>query len=146
MNEREKKVKKYYCHVRRLLPCSRKVKTAIMRQIQENIEGYISENPCSDFDQIKTQFGAPESIAAAYIESTGTAEILKSMSIRRRIIGIIGIVLVAALLTWTCYLAWTAVKVNNVLKSMDGSYDDSYIVEGTVEIEPQETDCVSHAP
>lgn len=146
MTKREKALKRYYFQIRSILPCSRKMKAAILQQIQESIDNYFAENPNADYAEMRAQFGAPENIAAAYIESTGTAEILKSMSIRRKIVGILTAVLVAALLAWTCYLAWTAVKVNNVLKSMDGSYDDSYIVEGTVEIDPQGTDCVSYAP
>lgn len=146
MTKREKAINKYYRQIRGMLPCSRKMKAAILQQIQESVGDFFVENPNADFAEMRAQFGTPESIAAAYIESTGTAEILKSMSIRRKIVGILAAVLVAALLAWTGYLAWTAVKVNNILKSMDGSYDEVYIVEGTIEIDPQGTDCVSYAP
>ena len=146
MTKSEKAKRKYYFQVRSMLPCSRKMKNAIMNQIQDSVDAYTSENPAADYEQITSLFGVPESIAAAYIESTGTAEILKSMRIRRKIFGILAAVLVAALLAWSCYLICGAVQVNNILKSLDGSYDDSYIVEGTVEIDPQGTDCVFYAP
>ena len=139
-------LKKYYRQVRRLLPCTRKTKAAIMQQIYDNVEGYLAEHPAADFAQLQAQFGAQESIAAACVESTGTAEILKSLQMRRRIVSILAAVGLAALLVWTAYVIWTAVKVNRVLNSLDGSYDDTYIVEGTVEMDPQGTDSVSYAP
>lgn len=146
MNEREKKLKKYYCQIRVLLPCSRKVKTAIMQQIQENIESYLSENPSSDFDQIKMQFGAPESIAAAYVENTGTSDILKSLHIRKTIMAVVITVAIVILVAWATVVTWAAVKADSVIRSADGSCDISYIVEGSGETDSSGLDGIYYVP
>lgn len=146
MKERTKEAARYLRRVRRLLPCVRKTKNAIMQQIHDSMDGYLADHPTADFAQIKTQFGEPESVAAAYVESTGTAEILKSLRIRRRIVAIIAAVTTTALLIWTSYVVLMSIKVNYVLSSLDGSYDDSYIIEGTIEPNPAGPDGIYYIP
>lgn len=148
MNERGKKLKRYYRKVKALLPCNRKTKAAIMQQIQENITAYVTENPKAEFDHILAQFGAPETIAAAYVESTGTAEILKSLHSRRKIATAVTIVIataIAALLVWLAFLGWAAVEAE---KSMGGSIEiiTGVVEDGDTNDAVGETDDVSYAP
>lgn len=148
MKEREKSIKKYYRKIRSLLPCNRKTKAAIMQQISENIEGYLSENPNAGFEEIQTQFGAPETIAAAYVESTGTAEILKSLHVRSRIATAATVVItvaLVALLGWSFFLRWAAVEAE---KSMSGTIEiiTGVVEDGDTNDAVGETDDVSYAP
>lgn len=92
---------KCYCKkVRDLLPCSQKQKKEIMNQIQGNLKDFQSEHPDADFEQIVLRFGSPEMVAAAYVESTGTSEILKALRIRKRIVAIVASVMAVALFIW----------------------------------------------
>ena len=146
MKERTKEAARYLRRVRRLLPCVRKTKNAIMQQIHDSMDGYLADHPTADYAQLKAQFGEPETVAAAYVESSGTTEILKSLRIRRRIVAIIVAVTTAALLVWTSYVVLMSIKVNDVLNSLDDNYDDSYIIEGTAEIIASDADSISFAP
>ncbi len=86
MKKTEQTMKKYHRAVSRLLPCSRKRKRTILSQLGTNLSGYIAEHPDVGFAQIEAQFGVPEIVAAVYVESAGTAEILKALQIRKRIL------------------------------------------------------------
>ena len=99
--------------VRSYLPCSRKVKNQIMAQIADSVGGYLAEEPEAAYEQIVARFGAPETIAAAYVESTGTAEILRALQIRRRIVAIVAAVMAVILLSWAIVVTWTAINYNN---------------------------------
>lgn len=148
MNEREKKLKQYYRKVNALLPCNKKTKAAIMQQIRDNTTAYITENPKVGFDQIEAQFGAPETIAAAYVESTGTAEILKSLYSRRKLSTAVTVVIavaITALFAWLAFLGWAAVEAE---KSMGGTIEviTRVVDDGDAISTTEETDYVSYAP
>lgn len=57
-----------------------------MTQITNRVQEYLAQNPKSTFDEICVHFGYPQEITVVYIENTDTAEILKSLRIRRRIV------------------------------------------------------------
>lgn len=79
---------------------SQKAKKEIMNQIQANLKDYQLEHPEVDFEQIAMRFGSPEMVAAAYVESAGTSEILKALRIRKRIVAIVASVMAVALFKW----------------------------------------------
>ena len=116
----------YLRKVRSYLPCSRKVKNQIMAQIADSVGGYLAEEPEAAYEQIVARFGAPETIAAACVESTGTAEILRALQIRRRIVAIVAGIMAVVLLSWAVAVTWAVINYNN---SKPGT-SDTTIVEG----------------
>jgi uncharacterized membrane protein len=100
----------YLKKVRSYLPCSGKVKKQIMEQITESVEVYLAEEPQAGYDQITARFGAPQAIAAAYVENAGTAEILRALQIRRRIVSIVAAVMAAILLSWAGAVTWAMIQ------------------------------------
>ena len=146
MNERGKKLKRYYRQISRLLPCSRKQKKAILSRIQDTVNDTVSENPEISFEQLRDQFGAPETVAASYVENAGTAEILKSLQIRRRILGVVTAAAVLVLLMWAGVVTWAAIKANWTIRSLDGSHDEVFIIVEPGESNSHETDSFSVAP
>ena len=139
---KEKLRKKYCRQVRQLLPCSGRVKRSIAAQLENRLANYLAENPDADYEQIKLHFGAPETVAASYIESTGTAEILKSLRIRKRIVRIIVMVAVFMLVTWSALITWELIRANETL----GGHMEVFLTEGEVEIDPNEISDISVAP
>ena len=93
-------VKKYLRRVRETLPCSGKMKKCIMEQICNEISLFLEEQPKADYNAMISRFGEPETIAASYVENMGTAEILKQLRIRKRILSIVAILLIFILVTW----------------------------------------------
>lgn len=112
MKKTEQAMKKYHHAVSRLLPCSRKRKRTILSQLDTNLRSYIAEHPDAGYAQIEAQFGAPEVVAAAYVESAGTAEILKALHVRRRILLWVGGVLILLLLLWSCMMLITIIDAH----------------------------------
>ena len=112
MNNRKTR-QRYLKKVRSYLPCSGKVKNQIMEQITESVDGYLTEQPEAGYEQIVARFGEPQTIAAAYVESTGTAEILRALQIRRRIVAIVAGIMAAILLSWAIVVTWTVIREKN---------------------------------
>ena len=93
-------IKKYLRRVRSMLPCSRKMKKRSMEQIRKEVTLFLTDHPEADYNAVISHFGEPETIAAAYVESMGTAEILRKLHIRRRIVSAVAIVLAFVVITW----------------------------------------------
>lgn len=111
MQPNDRAIKHYYRQVKQMLPCTHKVKKAVGKQIQCSVENYIAEHPEADCEQIVAFFGSPESIAATYVENAGTAEILRELHIRKRILAIILGAVFVALLLWAAVVTYETVKL-----------------------------------
>lgn len=116
MKPNDPALKRYYRSIRSWLPCSRRLKNQILSQIQDSVEQYLVQNPDASFSQLESQFGALGTIAAAYVENTGTEEILRRLRIRRRITMIIVGVAAAILLAWASVVTWTVIRSNQVFE------------------------------
>ena len=106
----KKAYKRYKMSVRSLLPCGRKQKDRIMESFSESLDAYQSENPDASYEEITAHFGTPDEIAATCVENTGTADLLRMLRIRKRIIAIVAGAITAAFLMWAAVLA-----VNSIL-------------------------------
>lgn len=102
--------KKYLRRVRRVLPCVGKMKKEMMNMAACDISAFLQEQPEADYETIESRFGKPETIAAAYVENMGTAEILKKMYIRKRIMTALLLVLVFVVVTWILAVAWMIIR------------------------------------
>lgn len=109
-------LKRYYKEISSWLPCSRKLKKQIIGQIQNCVEDYLAQNPDTDIAQLKSHFGDPQTIAATYVENTGTAEILKDLRIRKRIVRIVAGVMAAILIMWASVVTWVAAEANREIQ------------------------------
>lgn len=99
-------VKKYLRRVRSVLPGSARMTKQIMVKIQSEVSSYFEEYPQADYKDLVFRFGDPETIAAAYAESMGTAEILKKLRIRKRILIAVAIVLAFITISWASTVTW----------------------------------------
>lgn len=111
INDRE--LRHYFRQIRSWLPCTRKMKRQIMEQIEDRGRDFLEQNPDADLAQLQTAFGDPQIIAAAYVENTGTAEILRSLRIRRRIVTIVVAAVTAMLLSWAVMVTWATISLSN---------------------------------
>lgn len=110
-----KSARRYRRKVLNLLPCTRHQKQKIISQFDASLSDYIESNPDIDFVDLEDHFGSPEAIAASYVESAGTAEILQSLCIRKRIVLVISLVLAVLLISWAATVTWSMVKFNNAV-------------------------------
>lgn len=81
-----------------------------MTQITNRVQEYLAQNPKSTFDEICVHFGYPQEITVVYIENTDTAEILKSLRIRRRIVTIVITAVLGILISWATVITFEIAK------------------------------------
>lgn len=106
--------KKYLRRVRSVLPGSAKMTKQIMEQIRNEVLSYFEEYPQADYKDLVSRFGDPETIAASYVESMGTAEILKKLRIRKRILIAVAIVLAFVVITWATTVTFEILRNESI--------------------------------
>lgn len=107
MGNNDAALKRYYCDVKRALPCSSKIKKQIVQQLQESVCDFILQNPNTDFAAIQHHFGTPQEIVSSYIDEQGTPELLKKMTIKKRVLAIVASVMAIILMSWMIAVAWS---------------------------------------
>ena len=107
MNDRQ--LRRYLRQIRSMLPCGGKRRRELMDNVRSGATRYLEEHPDATAEQVMAYFGAPEAIAASYVESAGTAEILRSVRIRRKITAMVAVVLLVILLSWAVVVTWAVI-------------------------------------
>ena len=97
----DRALKRYYRQVRQMLPCTRKEKLLLEKQIRANVEDYITEHPQADISAVRAHFGEPQTVAAAYIEATETGELLRQFNLNKKIFCLIACAVLVVLLSWS---------------------------------------------
>lgn len=116
MGNRDAALKQYYRSIRGELPCSWGQRSRILRQIRENVDNYLEENPDADFAAIEAHFGNAQAIASSYIDAQDAPELLRKMRIKKRVIAIVAGAMAVVLLIWGVAVVWAMVEAK-------GSYD-----------------------
>ncbi len=112
MERHSRAVRRYLQEIRGWLPCSRKLKNAILERIRNTVREYLTDNPESSYEKLMERFGSPQQIAATYVEDMGTDELLRDLRIRRRIIGAVAATAIAVVALWVGFI--TAAYVDHV--------------------------------
>jgi len=112
---KNKNARCYRRKVLALLPCTKRQKQRIISQFDASLSGYIQSNPDANFIDLEEHFGSPEAIAASYVESAGTAELLRSLYIRKRIVLAVSLALAVLIISWAAIVSWSMVKFNNAV-------------------------------
>ena len=107
MNDRQ--LRRYLRQIRSMLPCGGKRRRELMDNVRSGATRYLEEHPDATAEQVMAYFGAPEAIAASYVESAGTAEILRAVRIRRKITAMVAVVLLVILLSWVAVVTWAVI-------------------------------------
>jgi len=66
MSNIKKELKNYYSETRKMLECSKRLKTKFINDLLDNIEMYIQENPDATMNDIKIKFGTPGELAESF--------------------------------------------------------------------------------
>lgn len=128
MNSLDHSLNRYYRQIKSWLPCSRKLKNALISRLKESIQAYLDANPEADLDQVQARFGAPETIATAYVEEMGTDKLLRDLRIRRKVVTLVAGTMAVVLSLWLGVVGWAIVRE---IKSSNNTIE-SYITEGTI--------------
>lgn len=101
--------KNYIRRVLALIPCSLREKRWLRERITEAVEPYAGLG----YDEICEKLGKPETLAATYVEEMDTAELLKKLNMRKRILTVISAVVLIILVSWTTAVMWAVREFNS---------------------------------
>ena len=83
---------KEYCkQISKCLSYSSKLKKKLLPDIELSIEQFIEDNPSVSYEDIVEEFGTPQDMVKAFLETEESSELQQSLSIKRRIICIVAI-------------------------------------------------------
>lgn len=120
MSSNRSAAKRYIRSVSHMLSCSGNAKRMIISQIRNSVANYLIQNPDADFEMIQMHFGAPQEIAASYVNEQDAAGLLKRISIKKKVLLIVSGVMVVILLLWMGSVAWATIDSK---KSQQGNVE-----------------------
>lgn len=106
----KKELTQYYRKISRCLPLKKAQRQQIMEKIRFSVEDYLAAQPEADMAAVTAHFGAPQEIAAAYIENMTPEEILKKMRFRKTVLTILCAAAATVLLLWGSIIVYAIVK------------------------------------
>lgn len=111
----EKTIRRYCRAVGSYLPCARRQKRQLLRDLRQRLEEYRDEHP--DETSPEERFGTPQQVAAGYVDDMDTTELLQALRYRRRVITAVVSGILAALVVLTAALC---VQLYDYHRSLDG--------------------------
>lgn len=132
MTMRNKAAGRYFREVKSWIPCAGKMKRDILDRIRDEVCGYLDENPEAGDAELRQRFGAPQQIAAAYVEEMDAPELLKNLRIRRRIVRIVAAAALAMVLMWAAVVTIALADRNN---AVNGYFIDNVTVVSDIPLE-----------
>lgn len=103
-----RELKEYFRQLARWLPCPRKEKKQILKNVKANVDSYLLEHPDASLTDIEKHFGSPKTIAASYVESEDRDKILIKLHSRRIVVRAVALVAMTVILMWGCVVGWAA--------------------------------------
>ena len=94
-------------------------KNSVIKNLEADLEEYISDHPDATAQNIRAYFGAPEDYARELDDTGASAEKTQRRKLRRRVLTAVVAALVAALLIWAGAVVCEVMEVNN---STDGYF------------------------
>ena len=98
----EKTIRRYCRAVGSYLPCARRQKRQLLRDLRQRLEEDRDEHP--DETSPEERFGTPQQVAAGYVDDMDTTELLQALRYRRRVITAVVSGILAALAVLTAAL------------------------------------------
>ncbi len=123
-------IRRYLRLVSRELPIPGKTKRTLMQQIRQSVYAQTQEVNHIDMALLADQFGTPRQIVESYMENMSTAEFLRDMRIRQRIVRIVFGAALAVFLVWVVVIGGIWLRHR--------SYDNGYYEEYVTVIEKKE--------
>ena len=111
-------VKQYIRSIRRELPCSGKKKRQFISQIRCSIMDFLQENPEADLEAVQAHFGTKQEIVEDFVRNEDASDLLRKMSVKKKVLAIIAGVMFFVLVTWGAVVAWEIAEA----KKSSGKY------------------------
>ena len=113
--------KRYLRELRKSLPCGRKERKRVLEGIRQSMENGETDGT-ETYEALVSRYGSPDEIASSYFSEKSTGELIRELRVGNRVLAILLAAVVAALLIWFGWGAFTYVSLT--------SEAPGYIVEG----------------
>lgn len=121
-----KAARQYLREVKALLPGAGMQKKGIVNHIGTMVAEFLAENPEADYEAIVLRLGSPNQIAASCLEEMDTAEVMKKLHAKKRIVCIVAAAALAVVLLWAGVVAMSFAKH---VSYAEGYFGEEIIVE-----------------
>lgn len=112
----EKTIRRYCRAVGSYLPCARRQKRQLLRDLRQRLEEYRDEHP--DETSPEERFGTPQQVAAGYVDDMDTTELLQALRYRRRVITAVVSGILAALVVLTAALCMQLCDYHRAIRGL----------------------------
>lgn len=118
--------RQYMQAIKAMLPGGGKQKKAILNRIRTTVEEYLAENPGAAYEEMVSRVGNPVQIATSCLEEMDTAEVMKKLHTKKRIVCIVAAAALAVVLLWAGAVFSALVSHRGI---MNGYFQESTVVE-----------------
>ena len=119
-NEIQRWLQGYYAEVSSLLPCDRREKHALLRDLRASVEEYLTEKPFASPETLLSVFGTPEQIAQSALQTADAGVIRKRLTLKKA-------VLLALLAVVLIYAAFVAASLIDVHTEAHGYFSEGFL-------------------
>lgn len=95
--------------------------------MEDSVRAYATENPRLTYAAIVARFGEPRAVAESCVEEMETAELVKNLRVRRKVVSIVAAAALAIVILWlgVVSIAWAEHRDH------DGGYFEEKIINVT---------------
>lgn len=123
----DQEIKQYLCAVKSQLTCPYKEKKRFLKQMQNSLEIYATDQGQVSIEDLVREFGTPQEISDAFLQDESPSSLHRRLSFRRAVLGVI--VFFTAILVISLIVLGTIYVVDS-FSFTHGYYVDT-VAEGT---------------
>lgn len=118
--------RQYMQEVKAMLPGAGKQKKAILNRIRTTVEEYLADSPNAVYEEIVSRLGSPNQIAASCLEEMDTAELMKQLRTKKKMVCIVTAAALVIVMLWVGVVFSALVGHNGM---MNGYFSESMVEE-----------------
>lgn len=107
-NAEERRLAAYYTEIASLLPCGRREKNRLLRELKADVNEYLAASPDAAPETVAAVFGTPEQIAESMLQSVAPAALRRRLTLKRAIL----LALLAAVVIYAVFVVVSFIDVH----------------------------------
>ena len=107
-DETRRWLRNYLAEIASLLPCGRREKNALLRDLRRNVEDYLADASDASPETLLSVFGTPEQIAESMLQTVKPASLRKKLTLKKAVL----LALLAAVLIYAAFVVVSLIDVH----------------------------------
>lgn len=87
-------------------------KKRILGEIRSSAQQWLLHHPDASYEDFESAYGNPRNVAASYVEGLDSIDLLKKLSLRKRIFQVVFTMAAIILVLWLGIIAWAAIEAH----------------------------------